>query len=110
MKRVRLLPAVLLVVGVLGLACESRHPWEGRYAGRHEQGPFGAVLLTLEGGGKGQWNAGQESTLLRWEERRGLLWLHLKSGGVMVARPLPGQPALSIELPGIGALTLRKEP
>ncbi len=109
MRRVHVLTAVLLVIGVLSLACESRQPWEGRYAGRHDQGSAGAVTLSLESGGKGQWTAGQESTPLRWEERDGALWLHLKSGGAMVARPVPGQPALSIELPGIGALTLLKE-
>lgn len=110
MRRVQVLPAVLLVVGVLSFACESRHPWEGRYLGRPDQSEAKAVVLILEGGGKGQWTAGRESTPLRWEEHRGALWLHLKSGGVMVARPVPGQTALSIELPGIGALTLRKEP
>ncbi|MFO7709955.1 MAG: hypothetical protein R6V84_17450 [Desulfobacterales bacterium] len=109
MRRVHMLPAVLFVIGVVGLACESRHPWEGRYLGRPDRSEAKAVVLFLEGGGKGQWSAGQEITPLRWEERSGAIWLHLNSGGVMVARPLPGQPALSIELPGIGALTLRKE-
>jgi len=66
------------------------------------------VTLVLQAGGKGQWTAEQESTPLRWEERSGALWLHLKTGGVMVAQPVPGQQALTLELPGVGSLYLRK--
>lgn len=107
MRRALVWTAVLLI-GVLGGACDTRHAWEGRYAGRPDQGPAGAVVLTLEGGGKGQWTAEGESTPLRWEERSGSLWLHLKSGGVLAARPVPGQPAVTLDLPGVGTLTLRK--
>jgi hypothetical protein len=66
--------------------------------------------LTLQSGGKGQWTADQESTPLRWEERSGALWLHLKTGGVMVAQLRPEERALTTELPGIGRLVLRKQP
>jgi hypothetical protein len=66
------------------------------------------VTLVLQAGGKGQWTAEQESTPLRWEERSGDLWLHLKTGGVVVARPVPRQEALVLDLPGVGSLTLRK--
>jgi hypothetical protein len=62
----------------------------------------------LQSGGKGQWVAEQESTPLRWEERSGALWLHLKSGGVMVAQTIPSEKALALELPGIGTLLLRE--
>lgn len=107
MKHVHRLLALLLI-GMLGWACESKPSWEGRYAGQSGQGPAGSVTLVLQAGGKGQWTADQESTLLRWEERSGALWLHLKTGGVMVAQPVPGQQALTLELPGVGSLTLRK--
>jgi hypothetical protein len=72
------------------------------------QDPAVAVTLMLQGGGKGQWTADQENTPLRWEERSGALWLHLKTGGVMVAQPKPAEKVLSIELPGIGLLVLKK--
>lgn len=98
----------LLLLGLLNGACESRHIWEGRYVGPTGPDAAGAVILTLQTGGKGQWMADQESTPLRWEERSGALWLHLKTGGVMVAQPVPGEKALSLELPGIGTLLLRK--
>ena len=107
MRRAHWLPALLLI-GLLSWACESKPSWEGRYAGQPGQGPAGSVTLVLQAGGKGQWTAEQESTPLRWEERSGALWLHLKTGGVMVAQPVPGQQALTLELPGVGSLYLRK--
>jgi hypothetical protein len=66
------------------------------------------VTLTLQNGGKGQWMAKQESTPLRWEERSGALWLHLKTGGVIVAQPVPTEKALSLQIPGLETLVLRK--
>jgi hypothetical protein len=108
MKRIGRIPVWLLLIAVMGGACDSRHPWEGRYSGRAERGPAGAVTLSLDGGGKGLWTVEHESTPLRWSVRDGAIWLHLNSGGVMVARPIPGQPALTLELPGVGSLTLSK--
>jgi hypothetical protein len=105
MRRAHRLLALLLI-GLLSWSCESKHSWEGRYAG--QPGPAGSVALVLQAGGKGQWTAEQESTPLLWEERSGALWLHLKTGGVMVAQPVPEQQALTLELPGVGSLTLRK--
>jgi hypothetical protein len=107
MRRARWLPALLLI-GLLNWACESKLSLEGRYAGQPGQGPAGEVTLVLQSGGKGQWTTDQETTSLRWEERSGALWLHLKTGGVMVARPVNGQQALALDLPGAGSLTLRK--
>lgn len=103
------LPALLLI-GLLVWACDSRSAWEGRYVGQTGQDPAGTVTLLLQAGGKGQWVAEQESTPLRWEERNGALWLHLKSGGVMVAQTMAAEKALGLEIPGIGPLTLRKAP
>jgi hypothetical protein len=106
-KSYRLL-AGLLLAGLLG-SCGSGSSWEGRYVGQTGKDPAVAVILTLQAGGKGQWTADQESTPLRWEERSGALWLHLKTGGVIVAQPRPlAENALSLELPGIGVFLLRK--
>ncbi|MGE5259056.1 MAG: hypothetical protein ACM3KE_20465 [Hyphomicrobiales bacterium] len=101
--------SALLLVGWLAWACDSGSAWEGRYASQPGHDPGGTVTLILQPDGKGQWVAEQESTPLRWEERSGALWLHLKSGAVMVARRIPAEGALTIELPGVGTLLLRKE-
>ena len=108
MKPAFLLLAGLLLAGLLSASCESRSLWEGRYVGQPAQGPGGVVTLTLQAGGKGQWAADQESTLLRWEERNGDLWMHFKAGGVVVAKTIPSEKALVFELPGAGSLMLRK--
>jgi len=75
---------------------------------RGAQDPAGTVALTLHAGGKGQWTAEQESTPLRWEERSGAIWLHLKTGAVLVAQPNSAEKSIVLDLPGIGTLTLRK--
>jgi hypothetical protein len=97
---------VLLSV-LLVWACESPSHWEGRYEGQGTPLSPG-VALTLQAGGKGGWTVEQETTSLRWEERRGSLWLHLKTGGVIAARPVAGEQALLVELPGVGMVKLHK--
>jgi hypothetical protein len=98
---------VLLSV-LLVWACESPSPWEGRYEGAGTSPPSPGVALALLPGGKGEWSVEQETTPLRWEERSGSVRLHLKTGGVLAARPIPGEPALLVELPGVGMVKLHK--
>jgi hypothetical protein len=101
--------AGVLLAGLLSGSCESRSVWEGRYVGQTGQDPAGVVTLILQSGGKGQWLADQESTPLRWEERSGTLWLHLKTGGVVVAKTKPSERALVFELPGGICLMVQKD-
>jgi hypothetical protein len=108
MRQAHRLLAPLLLIGLLIWACESKSAWEGRYVGPPGQVPAGTVALTLHAGSKGQWTADQESTPLRWEERSGAIWLHLKTGAVLVAQPNPAEKSIVLDLPGIGTLTLRK--
>jgi len=79
----------------------------GKYAAVNSS-DAAAVTLILETGGKGQWIIDQESTPLQWEERSGALWLHFKTGGVVIARPNPADQALTVEIPGTDLLILRK--
>jgi hypothetical protein len=110
MRQTYRLLARLLLIGLLGASCESRSVWEGRYVGRTGPDPGSAVTLILQAGGKGQWSAAGETTPLRWEERSGDLWLHFKTGGVVVAKTIPPEKALALELPGIGSLMVQKGP
>lgn len=98
----------LLLIGLLSWSCESGSTWQGLYTGQLIEEPAGTVTLILQNGGKGQWMADQESTPLRWEERSGSLLLHLKNGGIIIAKTIPSENALLLELPGIGSLIVKK--
>jgi hypothetical protein len=95
----------LVIAGLAFCACESGSGWQGRYVSPTE----GAlVTLTLQADGKGLWVVDQESTPVRWKLRQGALWLHVRSGGVMIAHPLDNEKSLSISLPGGETVLLKK--
>jgi hypothetical protein len=96
----------LVAVGLVLCGCESDASWQGRYASPAAEGA--AVTLTLQADGKGLWMVDQESTPVRWKKRQGALWLHVRTGGVLIARPLEGEKALSVDLPGGGNILLKK--
>ncbi len=100
--------AVLVFAVMVLCGCKDPTRWEGRYSGQRPVPLDGAVELRLEADGRGQWEIDGESTPLRWEERQGALWLHLKAGGVIVARRTEPDGALGLELPGVGPLRLNK--
>jgi len=96
----------LVIAGLAFCACEPGSGWEGRYVSPATEGAL--VTLTLQADGKGLWVVDQESTPLRWKFRQGALWLHVKSGGVLIAQPLDNEKSLSIGLPGGGNVLLKK--
>lgn len=98
----------VLLTLVLVWACDPVSSWEGRYEGGGLPA-MPVVTLTLQPGGKGGWSVEQETTPVRWEERDGSLWLHLKSGGVIAVRPIPGEKSLVVELPGVGSVKLLRK-
>ena len=96
----------LVIAGLVFSACESGSGWEGRYVSQATEGAM--VTLKLQADGKGLWMVDQESTPVRWKMRQGALWLHVKSGGVLIAQPLENEKALSVGLPGGGNVLLKK--
>ena len=96
----------LVVAGLTFCACESVSSWEGRYISPTTDGVL--VTLTLQADGKGLWMVDQESTPVRWKKRQGALWLHVKTGGVLIAQPLDNEKALSVGLPGGGNVLLKR--
>ena len=106
MKRAALWGVWLVIAGLVFCACESSSNWEGRYVSPATEDAL--VTLTLQADGKGLWVVDQESTLVRWKKRQGALWLHVKSGGVLIAQPQDNGKALSVGLPGGGNVLLKK--
>ncbi|MGD9975685.1 MAG: hypothetical protein AB7S77_21720 [Desulfatirhabdiaceae bacterium] len=90
-------------------ACESRTGWEGRYVSPETGASSPAISLTLQADGKGLWQVDQESTPIRWEKRQGALWLHVRTGGVLIADIQPGQNTITVRLPGSGPVFLQKK-
>lgn len=89
-------------------ACGSDAGWEGKYAALQASDGAAASTLILEAGGKGQWISDQESTPLQWEERGGDVWLHFKTGGVIIVKRDSADQALTVEIPGADSVLLRK--
>jgi hypothetical protein len=106
MKRAVFRVVLLVIAGLVFCACESGSGWEGRYVSPATEGAL--VTLTLQADGNGLWVVDQESTPVRWKKRQGALWLHVKSGGVLIAQPLDNEKALSVSLPGGGNVLLKK--
>ena len=105
-KTRRLIGPILVCLTIW--SCDTGPGWTGKYVAVHSSDGAAAVALILETGGKGQWIIDQEITLLQWEERSGALWLHFKTGGVVIARPNSTQQELTVELPGADSFFLRK--
>jgi len=106
MRRAVFWIACLVLAGLAFCACESSSGWEGRYVSPATEGAM--VTLTLQTDGKGLWVVDQESTPVRWKIRQGALWLHVKSGGVLIAQPLDNEKLLSVSLPGGETVLLKK--
>lgn len=98
----------MMLVCLMVWSCDPGPEWAGKYVAMDDSGTADAVALVLEPGGKGQWIAHQESTPLQWEERGGDVWLHFKTGGVVIARPHSADRGLAVEIPGAASFILRK--
>jgi hypothetical protein len=106
MKRLSLPIVWMVMAGLLFCACESGSGREGRYLSSESEGA--RVTLTLESDGKGLWMTDQESMPVRWKMRQGAMWLHVKTGGVLIAQPLDDDKSLSVSLPGGVTILLKK--
>jgi hypothetical protein len=95
---------VALALALLLAACDSSPGAQGKYVAATQDGR--AVTLTLKPGFTGDWETPTDSVPVRWEERRGEIWLHAKGGGVL--RGVPRDGALVVTLPGEGELVFRR--
>lgn len=105
--KTRRLIGIMLVCLTIG-SCDTGVGWAGKYAALQTSDTEAAVTLILKAGGKGEWIIDQESTPLQWEERGGDVWLHFKTGGVIIARSYSTDQTLSVKIPGLDSVLLRK--
>ncbi|MBU1002958.1 MAG: hypothetical protein KKE73_10595 [Proteobacteria bacterium] len=94
---------VVLVV-LLTLGCSQVPDVPGTYSAKNGAA---TVHLTLGDDGKGVWSTEGEDVPLTWQVKKGEVWLHTKSGGVLPGRISEGG-VIRLELPGVGELEFRQ--
>lgn len=105
MRSLRGLTAVALAILLLAvLGCTQAPDWPGTY---HAKNGDTSVELTLGDDGKGVWSTEDDDVALTWEVKKGEVWLHTKSGGVLPGSVV-GDGMLQVELPGVGRMTFTK--
>lgn len=95
--------AVAALCLVLLLGCAGGAELEGRYEAQEDAD----VVLELHEGGKGTWATADDEVAFTWDERRGEVWLHTKSGGLIAAVVDP-QGRILMDVPGVGRLTFER--
>lgn len=102
---VRLL-AVMLLAAVCALGgCGKEADILGTY---HATGADGVeVELVLGESGKGTWATDEADVALTWEVKRGEVWLHTRSGGVLSGVVQSGG-VIRMDLPGVGKLEFKQ--
>lgn len=84
------------------LSCRQTPALDGRYTAPSHTGSPPHPVLLLQEDGKGTWTYGSEDASFTWESRENEIWLHTKSGGVVVGK-LRQDRSIDIDLPGIGS-------
>ncbi|MFP5211988.1 MAG: hypothetical protein ACLGPL_01275 [Acidobacteriota bacterium] len=104
-------PTLHFLLLLVLLATLSSCQYENSLAGRYEAVDVstGSKLhLLLGSDGKGRWSLAREETLFTWEKKGDEVWLHSKTGGVLIGKIDEGG-ALYFNLPGIGEFRFEKE-
>ncbi|BBD07350.1 hypothetical protein [Desulfovibrio ferrophilus] len=102
MMNLRNLCAVIVIALLLGCAQAPDIP--GLY---HAQNGDAVVRLTLGEDGKGLWSTEDDDVPLTWEIKKGEVWLHTKSGGVLPGK-IGDDGVIRLELPSVGNLEFRQ--
>lgn len=110
MKYLAWIKAVLIIGVVVCCSCQSGMHWEGKYVSEQTGGAPFPITLILKPDGKGFWMAADQNTPFRWKQRKGAIWLHLKTGGVLIAETAAADNALTVDVPGQGSILFKKTP
>lgn len=102
---------LLLSVSALFLvftgACENREHLVGKYQTAIDvNGESQTILLELMANGQGSWSGQEDNITFKWESKEDEIWLHTKSGGLIVAK-IVGE-NIEIDLAGAGLYRFKK--
>ena len=91
----------------LTTGCEERGRLSGRYVADIDENRLSPTIsLELMDNGQGSWSTEEDSVSFKWEIRESEIWLHTKSGGVIVGK-IVGE-TIEINLPGVGEYYFEK--
>jgi hypothetical protein len=88
------------------VACQSRDELVGKYEAE-DLLQRSKLQLVLSADGKGHWNIAQENISFTWTRRGDEVWLHSKTGGVIVGK-LEVSDYIDVILPGSGKFRFEK--
>jgi len=98
---------VFIVFLVLMVSCEGRDKFVGKYqAYTNKNRQSLTIFLELMANGQGSWSIEEDNASFKWEIREKEIWLHTKSGGVIVGK-INGE-TIEIHLPGVGEYYFKK--
>lgn len=100
----RLIPIAVFLAACL-CACTDQQRYEGRYV--NETALDTPIVLTLKAGGEGAWDTGLDTAAFRWKIRGKEIWLHTRTGGVVLGSVL-GPEDLAIDIPGVGLIHFQR--
>ena len=104
--RSMLLLGALIWAAAFSAACSDVSHLEGKYQSLPTAERF--VLLELQPNGQGTWETDFDVVTFRWKVRGQEIWLHTRTGGVLVGR-IVGRDHLQIEIPGVGRIDLARQ-
>jgi len=108
MRLPQFLMLMVLVFSLLfAMSCEDRGSLSGRYVADIDKNQISPTIsLELMANGQGSWSTEEDNISFKWEIREGEIWLHTKSGGVIVGK-IVGE-TIEINLPGISEYYFKK--
>ena len=90
------------------LHCTGKEEWAGKYLASAAKEPTTAIHLELKDNGQGFWTREEEQVPFEWEVRGKEIWLHTRTGGLIVGK-LRAK-SIEIHLPGAGVFLFKKPP
>ena len=88
-------------------SCENREYLIGKYqAVINVNGESQTIFLELMANGRGSWSGEEDNITFKWESKQDAIWLHTKSGGLIVAKVV-GE-TIEMDVPSLGEYKFKK--
>lgn len=107
MNSLRLVFLLLMLAVCAGSGCNREPGLTGRYTAVQESANETRSVIELKKDGKGTWETEIDLVNFRWKIRGKEIWLHTKTGGVIIGRLTSS--GFVVEIPGVGQYTFVKE-